>query len=246
MLNSYLLSLGLIFISANLLILWLRERTKRKHLKKCFRNQNKTQEGEDIILARLMDFDKRKSKGFYVDVGAHHPERFSNTKFFYDHGWSGINIDANPGSMELFQKKRPRDQNIEVAINNTSTTLTFYKFKEGALNTFDPELAAKYQSEGYFLEEKIRLPGRTLASVLDSALPKNQKIDFLDIDVEGFDVQVLKSNNWSKYRPTFVLVESHNNLSVEQALQSEASKFLYKQNYIMVSKLQSSLIFKSN
>ena len=65
-----------------------------------------SQEGEDMILRRL--FEKQKT-GFYVDVGAHHPKRFSNTFFFYKKGWSGINIDAMPNSMRLFDKIRPRD-----------------------------------------------------------------------------------------------------------------------------------------
>jgi len=65
-----------------------------------------SQEGEDMILRRL--FEKQLT-GFYVDVGAHHPKRFSNTYFFYKQGWHGINIDAMPGSMKLFEKIRPRD-----------------------------------------------------------------------------------------------------------------------------------------
>ncbi|MFA7355121.1 MAG: SAM-dependent methyltransferase, partial [Sulfurimonadaceae bacterium] len=69
-----------------------------------------SQEGEDMILRRLFE---QQPNGFYVDVGAHHPKRFSNTYFFYKKGWRGINIDAMPNSMELFNKIRPRDINIE-------------------------------------------------------------------------------------------------------------------------------------
>ena len=75
-----------------------------------------SQEGEDIILARI--FGKQQN-GFYVDVGAHHPYRFSNTYFFYKRGWKGINIDAMPGSMKIFNKYRPRDKNIEAGISDT-------------------------------------------------------------------------------------------------------------------------------
>src|SRR6186713_1276577 len=68
-----------------------------------------SQEGEDLILKR---FFSEKSGGFYVDVGAHHPKRFSNTYMFYKEGWSGINIDAMPGSMKLFNKVRSKDINL--------------------------------------------------------------------------------------------------------------------------------------
>jgi hypothetical protein len=70
-----------------------------------------SQEGEDLILARIFG---DKPDGFYVDVGAHHPKRFSNTYYFYRRGWRGINIDAMPGSMLAFNRLRPSDINIEL------------------------------------------------------------------------------------------------------------------------------------
>ena len=70
-------------------------------------------QGEDMVLKELF---ADKNQGFYVDVGAHHPFRFSNTYLFYKKGWRGINIDAMPRSMELFDKFRPRDINIECGV----------------------------------------------------------------------------------------------------------------------------------
>ena len=84
-----------------------------------------SQEGEDMILQRL--FEKQKT-GFYVDVGAHHPRRFSNTYFFYKKGWCGINIDAMPNSMKRFNRSRPRDINIEKAISENEKILKYYGF----------------------------------------------------------------------------------------------------------------------
>ena len=97
-----------------------------------------SQEGEDMILRRL--FEKQKT-GFYVDVGAHHPKRFSNTFFFYKKGWSGINIDAMPNSMRLFNEIRPRDTNLEIPISDKKQKLKYYMFNEPALNGFSKELA---------------------------------------------------------------------------------------------------------
>ena len=82
----------------------------------------------------LNRFFERKRNGFYVDVGAHHPKRFSNTYTFYKKGWRGVNIDAMPGSMEKFKKIRPRDINLEFAISNKNGTLVYHMFNEPALN----------------------------------------------------------------------------------------------------------------
>ena len=105
-----------------------------------------SQEGEDMILRRL--FEKQKT-GFYVDVGAHHPKRFSNTLFFYKKGWHGINIDAMPNSMSLFDKIRPRDINLEVPISEKKQKLKYYMFNEPALNGFSKELAEKRDGKNH-------------------------------------------------------------------------------------------------
>ena len=79
--------------------------------------------------------------GFFVDVGAHHPQRFSNTYYFYLKGWSGINIDAMPGSMKIFDDLRSRDINLEIPISDKSEILTYYEFDEPALNSFSLSLS---------------------------------------------------------------------------------------------------------
>jgi hypothetical protein len=99
------------------------------------------QEGEDRVLLRLLE--PLKKSGFYVDVGAHHPVRFSNTYFFYLRNWHGINIDPLPGSMALFNRDRPRDINLELAIASEEQTLNYYMCNEPALNTFSPTLATE-------------------------------------------------------------------------------------------------------
>mgnify|MGYP001334584774 CR=1 FL=1 len=86
-----------------------------------------------MILNRIFG---NQAKGFYIDVGAHHPKRFSNTYLFYKRGWSEINIDAMPGSMKIFDKQRPRDINIEKPVSNEKKIMDFYIFNEPALNSF--------------------------------------------------------------------------------------------------------------
>ena len=78
--------------------------------------------GEDIILSACV----KQKEGFYVDIGAHHPSRKSNTKIFYDRGWSGINVEANPAAIPAFERDRPRDINLNCAVTNYDGEITFY------------------------------------------------------------------------------------------------------------------------
>lgn len=163
------------------------------------------QDGEDLILNRLLD---GKSQGFYVDVGAHHPVRFSNTYLFYKRGWSGINIDAMPGSMKNFERVRPRDVNIECGVAVRTGKLKYYRFDESALNTFDAAEALHKNQYPYRLLDVVEVSVERLDTLLDKYLPSGQRIDFMSVDVEGKDEEVLRSNDWSRYRPRFILAET--------------------------------------
>ena len=163
-----------------------------------------SQEGEDRLLAR---FFEGSAPGFYIDVGAHHPFIFSNTQIFYDSGWRGINIDALPGSMHSFARYRPRDVNLEIAIGQTRSVSKFYVFNVPALNTFDEELARSRDHAPFRIERVIEIPLLPLADVLGEHLPAGTDIDFLSVDVEGWDLEVLKSNDWTRFRPKVVLAE---------------------------------------
>lgn len=165
------------------------------------------QEGEDILLKRIFDM-RKKYRGFFVDVGAHHPYRFSNTYLFYQKGWSGINIDAMPDSMKAFKKVRPRDINLEIPISDQKQTLTYYAFSEPALNGFSKELSEKRAGlEHLKLLYTKEIETFTLEEILDQHLPTNQSIDFLTVDVEGLDFEVIRSINLEKYTPKVILVE---------------------------------------
>lgn len=187
-------------------LLWTFAGYMRKHLDGEFCRYSYAQEGEDLILARI--FEKRGSPGFYVDVGAHHPERFSNTYYFYKRGWRGINIDAMPGSMKLFNKKRPRDVNLETPISDAGHELTYFILNDTALNSFDPALTAEREAAGYRVVERRGLHTRPLRDVLSEHIPPGVDIQFLTVDVEGHDAAVLRGNDWLRFRPECVLVET--------------------------------------
>lgn len=201
-----------------------------------------SQEGEDLVLRRFLDENK---KGFYVDIGAHHPKRFSNTARYYALGWRGINIDADPELMQEFNTQRDRDVNVVAGVGVKSSNMTFYVFNEKAINTFDEKLANdRAKMPEYRIEQKVKVPVRSLEQILNRRLPKGQEIDFMSIDVEGKDLEVLRSNNWDKFRPKFVLVECLKaTSSLEAVLEDPVTKFLKKKGYQPVAKTLYTVIF---
>jgi FkbM family methyltransferase len=203
-----------------------------------------SQEGEDQILRRI--FEKQKI-GFYVDIGAHHPQRFSNTYLFYKRGWRGINIDAMPGSMHSFNKVRPRDTNLELGIAEKKAELDYYIFNESALNGFSRDLSQERHvaKSSYLIKDVIKVDVFPLHEVLDQYLPTGQSIDFMSVDVEGLDLRVLKSNDWNRYRPTFVLAEVLGS-SLHEVDQSEIGRFMRDNGYVLYAKCMNTVFFKES
>jgi FkbM family methyltransferase len=199
-----------------------------------------SQEGEDMILRRIFE---RQTGGFYVDVGAHHPRRFSNTYYFYRRGWRGINIEPHPGAIRAFQSVRPRDINLQIGVSDRAKLLTYYLFDETALNTFDEEIVrSRLKSNPSAQVRTIDVYVERLDVLLGKYLPPDQKIDFISIDVEGRDCQVLQSNDWQQYRPKCVLVEAIG-MSLEDVMQSDILLYLKNQKYGLIAKTFNTLIF---
>jgi FkbM family methyltransferase len=201
-----------------------------------------SQEGEDIILQFVF---RDQDTGFYVDIGAHHPKRFSNTFKLYKMGWRGINVDPLPGCMEAFRRQRPRDINLEVAVSDRKEELPYYVFEEPALNGFSREISQERDGvKGHRILSTVLFETQTLAEILDRYLPKGQSIDFFSIDVEGFELRVLKSNDWQKYRPNLVLIEI---LDVElpNIAGSSVYQFMLSQGYWLFAKSVTTHFFRS-
>lgn len=200
-----------------------------------------SQEGEDRVLSKYFE---RESNGFYIDVGAHHPQRFSNTYYFYMKGWRGINIDAMPGCMDIFNKIRPLDTNLEIAVSNVEQELLYHEFNESALNGFSEELAKERNGlENYRIIATRKIITRRLTDILDEFLPVGQKVNFLSVDVEGLDLEVLQSNDWDKYRPQLVLAESLLSKSIEDLSSSDMCRYMTSKGYYLHSKLFYTSIF---
>ena len=204
-----------------------------------YRISSYSQEGEDMILRRIFE---GQETGFYVDVGAHHPKRFSNTYYFYKKGWRGINIDAMPGSMHLFDKLRPRDYNLEMGVSLEKGNLTYFVFNESALNSFNEELSLEREKNtDYRLLNKITVSTDRLDSILSEHI-KNTPIDFMSIDVEGHEMEVLQSNNWELFRPKYILIELLNS-DLDSIKADSTYQFLTKIGYKLFAKTFNTYFF---
>lgn len=182
-----------------------------------------SQWGEDIVIDNLLG---NKKKGFYVDVGAYDPTRFSNTKRFYLRGWTGINIEPDPIKIRKFYKERPKDINLNVGVANKNGTLSFFKFDPQTLSTFSKNTAADYQKQGYIIIETLKVKVSKLGQILEKEC-KNRQIDFFSIDTEGSDLEVLQSNNWKRFKPKVICIEGQGN-NPEKLLSRLGYKKIYK------------------
>lgn len=210
-----------------------------REVRRSLRKNSYSQFGEDAILQKLI----RRTSGFYVDIGAYHPIKFSNTYSLYRMGWRGINIDALPNSMSLFKRLRPRDINVEIGIGNSEKPAHFYIFKEPAFNTFSQDAYQQYVEKGIPFIKSVEVQTSTLASILDKYLPPQQHIDIMSIDVEGLDLQVLQSNNWDIYKPDYIAIEIHAH-TIESIQNSEIYNYLVGLGYTLIAFTVITFIFK--
>lgn len=203
-----------------------------------------SQEGEDLVLARIFD-NLNITTGFFVDIGAHHPVRFSNTYYFYSRGWCGINVDPLPGTKKLFESMRSRDITVECGVGSKKGVLQYFMFNEPALNTFSEDEASKKNLPPYHITKILEVPVATLKQILDDHLPRETRIDFLTIDAEGFDHQVISSNDWDLYRPRVILIELLNT-GIENLENNITSKLLESCNYRVFAKTYNTFFFVAN
>lgn len=158
------------------------------------------QEFEDIILYRMLHDIQH---GFYVDVGCGHPQNISVTKFFYERGWRGMNIDPRAGIIDLYAKERPEDINLNIAVSNQARSLNFYEW--GDMSTFDYDNVRRLGEDKF--KKPVLLELKTLTQVFDEALP-DRIISFLKIDVEKHEKEVLQGLDLNRYRPLAIAIES--------------------------------------
>jgi FkbM family methyltransferase len=160
--------------------------------------------GEDLIIDEILG---NKKDGCYLDIGAYDPTEFSNTRRFYDRGWRGCNVEPEPNRYGRFVDKRPRDVNLNVGISDVEGSLMFYHMFPETLSTFSEERAREVEHIGGKLIKKIMVPVIPMQEIFQKHFD-GRTVDFCTIDTEGMDLQILRSNDWTKYRPRVLCVET--------------------------------------
>ncbi|MDR2646352.1 MAG: FkbM family methyltransferase [Holosporaceae bacterium] len=216
-----------------------------------YRKYYYSQDGEDVLIKAFYDGQcggrggGGTYKGFYVDIGAHHPLRFSNTQIFYENGWRGINIDATPGSMEEFRKLRPFDINIEAGISDCYGEMEYFSFEESALNSFCKEISDERINNGWKLKETVKIKTYPINDILGKHLPKNQRIDFISMDIEGLELAVLGTFDFERFAPKYFLIEELNFVENDFMSYHEfpVYQLMRQKGYIVVAKTMRTVIF---
>ena len=185
-----------------------------------------------------------------MDIGAYHPFRFSNTAHFYLSGWRGINIDANPNTIELFKRYRPRDRNLWSAV--ISKAQVSQGVTEVKLQIPDQGQAHGVSARG-FVENAEQLAGhfdppiQTIpvpATSIDAILNAEDvaDIDLLNIDVEGLDATILDEFDFTRCRPRLIIIEDFA-LGFEDVMRSRATVLLNAEGYRLFARVGWSSIF---
>jgi FkbM family methyltransferase len=163
--------------------------------------------GEDIIIADVLAA-LGIFKPSYIDIGAHAPVYLSNTYLFYRRGCQGVCIEPNPCLLRNIHRKRPRDICLNAGIGtSTLTEAPFYLMTTNTLSTFSKESAEHLAAHSREKIKKIiNVPLLTLEAVIKRHLPSGP--DFISLDVEGVDLAILQSFDFSKHRPPVFCVET--------------------------------------
>ncbi|RFZ95592.1 FkbM family methyltransferase [Mucilaginibacter conchicola] len=174
-------------------------------------NLTYSQTGEDVIVRHIFS-QLGIYKPTYIDIGAHHPTYLNNTYLFYKSGASGLNIEPDPFLYTEFTKKRPRDKNLNVgaSFNGLEEDLDFYIMSARALNTFSKTEAERVESFGsYTIKSVSKVRTVNLDSVFKQHF-KDGKVDFLTIDVEGLDLEIVKTIDFDFLKPKVICLETIN------------------------------------
>jgi len=214
--------------------------------------RNYTVTGVDLLLDRFFKSIK-VINGVYIDVGCNHPFFNSNTYMLYRNGWSGINIDLDFNFVDMFNNFRPGDFNKQLAVASKSGETDFYFYhNKSAINTLSQEM---HTARGNNSKEVKKIQTQTLNSIIESSPYAYKNINLLTVDVEGFEMEVLKGFDLKKYCPDIIILEyldtsmkkyEFYNHNIDNLIKSDLFNFMVKNEYTFVNWIDSDLVFVNN
>jgi hypothetical protein len=176
---------------------WLLRRT---------RQGSYSQHGEDTFVA---NFFAGRKKGFYLDIGASHPFKLSNTYLLYRSGWSGATVEPIPRLGKLHRIWRRRDSLFPIGVGFKHDVLEFFEMTPSVLSTLDRSVADQYVAEGKAaLYKKYEIEVLPINEIIDRVSALGQ-VDFMSIDVEGLDADMLAEIDYSRFRPALICSEAN-------------------------------------
>lgn len=205
---------------------------------------NGSQFGEDKFLYNLFE---KNYNGKYLDVGCFHPTKHNNTSLFYKNGWQGINIDLNPLTIDLFNFMRPNDTNINTAISSEESEKTLFFLSENNTQNTLSENQLLFLKKHHNLRNDEIIKKKIQTRRLDNILEENNfhNIDFMNLDVEGHELEVLKTINFKKTKLKYVCIEmiNHNDLSIKNS--DQILELLETNKFEQIKKFDFNYIFKN-
>jgi len=201
-----------------------------------------SQWGEDLF---INEYFKNIQKGFYVDIGSYHPVMYSNTCLLFNKGWRGMNVDLNQTSIDLFNIMRPRDFNVCAAISDREEERDlFFDHPFSPVNTIEETFYNKSNKKLAFRNFKKRKIKTKKFENIVKEISDISKIDFLNIDCEGFDYFVLKGFNLEKYAPMLICIELYSSDGEKADRYDDVIGLLNKNRYRFVKKSGPSSFFE--
>lgn len=207
---------------------------------KCYLDRKQySQWGEDLFID---NFFKNKNNGIYLDIGCFHPYMYSNTCLLHKRGWSGVNVDINQTAIDLFNIIRPNDKNICAAISKEKKDLKVY-FDDpfSPVNTVDKKFYENLEIS--FKNKKIfTIQSKTIQEIFDISKIKDE-IDFINIDAEGLDFEILQQINFSKYKVNLLSIETHNVDGSKTENFESIKNLLAKNGYLIFKRVGPTTLF---
>jgi FkbM family methyltransferase len=204
----------------------------------CARSICFSSHGEDLLLHRMFELP---DEGFYVDVGAFHPIRASNTFRLHLMGWKGVAVEPNLDFARRFARLRPGCTLVTCGIGRDVGKLEYIRFQERQCNTFDPHMAEIAKEGGAHEVDRTQVDVMPLSRLFEMHVG-DRPIDVLSVDVEGLDLVALQSNDWARWSPSIVLVEDH--LPVGSSFErSDIATFLTAHGYFLAARVHFTSFF---